>query len=296
MTSWKVPSNLSTWFVRLAVILDKRVRPLLQMVLIGILLTTERRRTASSWFRTGGIGRDFRRAYNVIGSVGRAADTMATTVLLGVEDSPALAAEEELTFAIDDTPSKRYGPEVEGAGLHHNPTPGPSGAAFVFGHSFVTLARLASHPEHGTIALPLGAELYVRKKDIPRILRERRWEFRTKIELAVKQVDWLGFWLQDKEKPIWVVVDGAYAKRPVLKAAATNGIFLVSRLRKDAALRTLPKEQPSSKRGRKPKYGREVISLAKRAGQKGGWQTEKMVLYGEEVTKTYKTFLATWAP
>src|SRR6202042_2393032 len=121
-------------------------------------------------------------------------------------------------------------------------------------------------------------------------------QFHTKIELAVKQVDSLGFWLQGKEKAIWVVVDGAYAKRPVLKAAARNGIFLVSRLRKDAALRTVPKEQPSSKRGPKPKYGREVISLAKRAGQKEGWQTEKMVLYGEEVTKTYKTFLATWAP
>jgi hypothetical protein len=26
-------------------------------------------------------------------------------------------------FALDDTPTPRYGPCVEGAGLHHNPTP-----------------------------------------------------------------------------------------------------------------------------------------------------------------------------
>jgi hypothetical protein len=280
----------------LTVILDRRIHPLFQAILIGIFCTTERRRTASSWFRTGEIGTEFRRAYNVIGSVGRQAETMATAVLLGVEDSHALVADEELTFAIDDTPSKRYGPEVEGAGLHHNPTPGPAGATFVYGHSFVTLARLASHPEHGTIALPVRAELYVRKKDLPRVPPERRWEFQTKIELAVKQLDWLGFWLKGQGKSIWVVVDGAYAKRAVLKAAKTNDIFLVSRLRKDAALRDLPKEQPSSKRGRKPTYGRTVISLAKRAGQKGGWQTEEMILYGEKITKTYKTFLATWAP
>jgi hypothetical protein len=29
-------------------------------------------------------------------------------------------------FALDDTPTKRYGRRVEGAGIHHNPTPGPA--------------------------------------------------------------------------------------------------------------------------------------------------------------------------
>jgi hypothetical protein len=38
------------------------------------------------------------------------------------------------------------------------------------------------------------------------------------------------------------------------------------------------------------------ISLAKRAGQKGGWQQVECVQYGERVTKTIKTFLATWKP
>jgi hypothetical protein len=36
--------------------------------------------------------------------------------------------------------------------------------------------------------------------------------------------------------------------------------------------------------------------LAKRAGHRDGWETGTFVLYNEEVTKTYKTFLATWAP
>jgi hypothetical protein len=140
------------------------------------------------------------------------------------------------------------------------------------------------------------ADLYVREKDISKIPAERHWKFETKIDLAVEQLNWLGIWLKGKKTSIWAVVDGAYAKRPVLKAAKQNGVILVSRLRKDAALRDLPGKQSPSKRGRKRKYGRAVISLAKRAGQKGGWQTEEMVLYGEKVTKTYKTFLATWRP
>ncbi len=125
MPSWKIPVSLSTRFARLTRHLDARIQPLFSAILIGIFCTAERRRTASSWFRGGEIGRDFRRAYNVIGSVGRQAEAMATTMLLEVEHSPATADEVDITVAIDDTPSKRYGPLVEGAGLHHNPTPGP---------------------------------------------------------------------------------------------------------------------------------------------------------------------------
>jgi hypothetical protein len=295
MSSWILPPFLSTRFTRLACQLDARIRPLFESILVGIFWSSENRRTASAWFRAGGIGAEFRRAYRVIGSVGRNAEAMAATVLLEVEHSAA-AGDEAITLAIDDTPSPRYGPHVEGAGLHHNPTPGPSGASFVYGHSFVTLARVVRHPEHGTIALPIRGDLYVRQKDITKIPPERQWEFRTKIEQAVEQLHWAKSWLGHWGKPIWVVVDGGYAKRAVLEAAREKGLILVSRLRKDAALRGLPKRPPARRRGRKPKYGKAVISLAKRAAHPGGWTSEEMVLYGKPILKTYKTFLATWRP
>ena len=41
-------------------------------------------------------------------------------------------------MAIDDSPTKRYGPKVELAGTHHNPTPGPSAFEFLYGHVWVT--------------------------------------------------------------------------------------------------------------------------------------------------------------
>src|SRR5258707_11791834 len=83
MTSWTMPAFLSTWFARLAQYVDARIRPLFPLVFAGLLFTTDRRRTASSWFRAAGIGPEFRRAYTVIGAVGRQAPLLATAGCLG---------------------------------------------------------------------------------------------------------------------------------------------------------------------------------------------------------------------
>jgi hypothetical protein len=77
-----------------------------------------------------------------------------------------LGGVERLTLAIDDTPTRRYGPYVEGAGIHHNPTPGPAGAPYVYGHVFVVLGLLLTHNAWGTVALPLLSRLYVRRDPV----------------------------------------------------------------------------------------------------------------------------------
>ena len=41
----------------------------------------------------------------------------------------------QITLAIDETPEERYGRHVEGAGVHHDPTPGPAGGEFCYGHN-----------------------------------------------------------------------------------------------------------------------------------------------------------------
>ena len=51
--------------------------------------------------------------------------------------------------------SPRHGPQVQGAGVHHNPCPGPANTPFVYGHVWVVLGLLACHPLWGVIALPL---------------------------------------------------------------------------------------------------------------------------------------------
>lgn len=294
MTSWQIPTILATQIQRLSNALDRRLQPYFQLVFIGLLVTRERRRTATSWFRAVRLARDFQRGYRAIHAVGRKAESLSTTMLLTVVQSPAVATNERLCFTLDDTPTARYGPHVEGAGIHHNPTPGPAAHDFLYGHVWVTLGCLVHHPEHGAISLPVRAELYVREQDVPRLPTDYRWEFRTKLQQAADLCDWLGTWLKHKGKTLWLVADGAYAKREVLDAARRNGITVVSRLRKDAALRSLPEPRRAGQRGRPRCYGSKAISLTKRAGQKSGWTTAEFTLYGQKVTKTYKTFLATW--
>jgi DDE superfamily endonuclease len=293
----QLPALVSAWFANLSAALDRRSAPRLFRLLVGALFARGRR-TVTSWFRAAGITDDFRHAYSALWAAGRHAEALAYR-LLGDTLKPLirLAPGDHLLFAIDDTPTARYGPCVQGAGVHHNPSPGPAGEKFLYGHIWVTLAWLARHPCWHTLALPLHALLYVRVKDVPRLAKAYPWKFRTKLELAAELVRWLRVWLGHTGKTLWLVADGAYAKRPFLKPALALGLVVFSRLRRDARLRSLPPTQRRrGQRGPLPRYGKDKIDLAKRAGQKRGWQQVECVQYGKRLTKTIKTFLATWRP
>lgn len=99
--------------------------------------------------------------------------------------------------------------------------------------------------------------------------------------------------LQKTGKAVWAVADGAYTKRAFVRPVMQAGVTLVGRLRKDAALRDLPPRETKPRRGRKRKYGHHRLSLARRAAHPQGWQDVPCVLYGDEVVKRVKTFLAT---
>ncbi len=266
---------------------------------LGVLLTgalfAKGRRTVTSWLRAAGVGPGFAAYYYFLAALARRADLLAALLLRAALRH--IAPTGPLLFALDDTPTKRYGPHVQGAGLHHNPTPGPTDQRFLYGHVWVTLAWVADHPLWGALGLPLRALLYVRKKDVPRVPKRQRWTFRTKLVLAADLVTWAAAWVRFLGRAVRVVVDGFYAKRPFLKAAAGAGVAVISRLRKDAALRTLPRRpRGGRRRGRPAGYGAGRISLAKRAGQSRGWRGVEARQYGKVRAKTIKTFLATWRP
>jgi hypothetical protein len=282
------------WFTRLASVLDCRSAPRLALLFLGAVLARGRR-TVTTWIRAANLSGRYQSCYIAVAAAGKKADSIARRLLIEVV-RPLLKGATRLTLALDDTPTKRYGRHVQGAGIHHNPTPGPAGSPYVYGHVFVVLALLVAHPAWGVVALPLLARLYVRKKDLPGLDPKHRPPFRTKLELAVDLLRWAKPWLDLLGLPIWVVADGAYANREFLKPAMALGMTVVSRLRKDAALRTLPGPRPEGKRGRPRTYGEDVIDLAKRGGQRRGWSSGTFELYGEMVIKRYKTFLATWRP
>ena len=287
-----LPPLLTSAFLALARWLDRRSGARLPPLLLGLLFA-QGRRTVTSWLRAAGIADDFRPTYATVCAVGRRTNSLAIDALLAVK--PLLSGP-RLTVALDDTPTPRYGPQVEGCGVHHNPTPGPAGERFVYGHVWVTVAALARHPACGTLALPLQAQLYVRQADLAELPPDRRRPFRTKLELAAAQLRWLQPWVEGAYPERWAVVDGGYAKRAFLRPARQGGWVVVGRLRKDAALWSVPGPKEPGRRGPAPTYGKERLSLAKRAGHPGGWQQVECLQYGKPVAKTAKTFVATWRP
>jgi hypothetical protein len=263
-------------------------------VLLAGMLFAQGRRTVSTWLRAAGVSPDYVDYYYFLASVGRNARSVSSRLLILVLRIVPLA--ERVLLVLDDTPTQRYGPKVEGADVHHNPTPGPADQEYLYGHIWVTLSLAVRHPRWGALALPLRALLYVRRQTLPAIPRRRGWRFRTKLELAAQLLHWAAPLLKAARKTVWITADGAYAKRPFLEAARNAEVTVVSRLRKDAALFDVPPPHKPGQRGRPRKYGAHRIELAKRAGQRRGWQTITCTLYGKVVTKTYKTFLATYRP
>jgi len=293
MAIWQLPTELVAWITQMGSWLHARLAFRLLPLFTGLLMARGRR-TVASWLRAAGIGKDFRDYYYFLGSLGRNIKSTGSVVLAKVLGTVPLG--ERILMALDDSPTKRYGKWVEGAGLHHNPTPGPADQKFVYGHVWVTLALVVRHTLWGTIGLPLWALLYVRKKDIRPLSTLYKVKFRTKLEMAAELVEWAFESVKSLGKTLWIVADGAYAKRAFLRPVLALGVVVVSRLRKDAALRSMPKPKKPGQRGRQAIYGSAAIDLAKRAGQRRGWQSGTFLLYGKEVTKTYKTFPATYPP
>jgi hypothetical protein len=288
-------AETARWIQQLSGVLHQANAWRLAPVLWGMLFSRGRR-TVAGWLRTAELGKDYQGYYYFLGSLGRNVNQVAGALLrLAVQ---VLCPGDRLLFGIDDTPTKRYGPHVEGAGIHHNPTPGPAEQKYLYGHVWVTLAWLVRHARWGTISLPLLAFLYVRRVDVADIPPWYRVQFQTKLQQAAALLEWVAVWLKILGKQLWVVVDGAYIKRPFLKRATQAGVTVVGRLRKDAALWSVPVPVPPSRRrrGAPRKYGKDRISLAKRAGHRHGWLQDTFRMYGTETLTRYKTFLATYKP
>jgi len=278
----------------LQAVMDRRIAFRLAIVVAGMFLADDRR-TASAWFVAAGVQDDWDRFYDCLISVGRTSGKLGTAVLGLLVQKFAPGLDDRILLGMDDSPTSRYGRHVEGAGVHHNPTPGPADGEWLYGHNWVALAWLATHPVWGVIAMPLRSMLYVREVDVPKLAEKYGWEFRTKHQLGVELLTWFMQSIRalGVEVKVWLAVDGAYAVRPFLMPVLALGIVVFSRLRKDACLYDLPGKPDPHRRGRHPIYGKHKISLAKRAAHRQGWQTITYHCRGAEVTRQYKTFLAT---
>jgi hypothetical protein len=291
MASYHAPHEWKEWSEWLAAGLDGRSRWRMPVLMIGVLFG-QGRRVVASWIRVAGLSGDYQDYYYFLQCVGRCWEELGRRVLILVLRQ-VLKDQRRVVAAIDDSPTKRYGPKVQGAGIHHDPTPGPINHPFCYGHIWVTLAVIVRHPLWGTIGLPIWSWLYVRQKDVSKIPAKHGWKFQTKLEQAFDLVLMTAETLLSLGKELWVVTDGAYAKKPFVRPALEVGATLVGRLRKDSSLWDLPPKEKTRRRGRKRKYGKNRISLAKRAANRHGWIDVACTVYGHQAVKRVKTFLAT---
>src|SRR4051794_830875 len=106
------------WFSWLAAALDRRSTPRLALLVLGAVLARGRR-TVPTWTRAAKLSGQYQSCDIAVAAAGRRADRIARRLLTEVV-TPLVSGAARLTLALDDTPTKRYGPHVQGAGIHRN--------------------------------------------------------------------------------------------------------------------------------------------------------------------------------
>src|SRR4051794_10031894 len=99
------------WFSWLPAALDRRSAPPLASLFPGAV-PARGRRTVTSWIRAAQLSGRYQSCYLAVAAAGKKADSIARRLLTEVV-RPLLKGATRLTLALDDTPTKRYGPHVQ---------------------------------------------------------------------------------------------------------------------------------------------------------------------------------------
>ena len=288
-SKWIFPDYWQVMVIAISSVLHQRSAWRLAMIFAAMLFA-KGRKTITSWLRAAGINRCYKAYYYFIGSLAQKTENIANQ-LFEIMIRRIYKNTNTVLAAIDDSPTARYGPKVQGAGIHRNPTPTPDGRKFVYGHVWVTLSAIARHKNFGTIGLPLLARMYVKARDITAI----GLPFKSKTEQAVELANWAYNCCKNLEKRLWIVTDGGFTRASFLKPVIKTGAVIITRLRKDAVLYADLKPPAKRKRGRPRKYGKRM-KLTNIVNSPDGWFRIKAFLYGREEVKDVKVFKALYKP
>lgn len=195
--------------------------------------------------------------------------------------------------------------------MHHDPLLSTARKPFFsFGHVWVVLAIWAPLPmgrERG-FALPVLFRLHLGKQrggqldalarrgkppSTRRLAairageRERRSELELMRELVGAVADGAG------ERTVYVAADRLYAGRPLLEERPAN-VHIISRLRPNAALWTLPPPRRPGQRGRTRRRGERLPPPPVMARARQHWHHLAVTIYGRQVPTTVLRRTALW--
>ena len=264
-------------------------------LILGALLAIARRRTVTKWIQAATLSEKYRNIFYHMPDIGcnsqKLFDENITIITEQLRD--VLETATSIKIVLDDTPTKRYGPNVEGAGYHHNPTPGKTDAKLCFGHSWVVATLVVTHPLFGEVSFPIAAELYLRQKEVDKLKAKYDRQFKTKMIIAVEMIKHLVPKFKAFEKKIQIIVDGGYANESVLSPLdKLDNVIVITRFRRDVALFEIPEQLAVRGRGRPRKYGNQ-IDVKSLVETPDGWEEIECLQYGRVVKKQVKSFIAT---
>jgi hypothetical protein len=245
--------------------------------------------------------RFFARAQWSLDAVGRVLFSLALTWV---------PVDQPLYLLLDDTLARKHGKCISLATMHHDPLLSTARKPFCsFGHVWVVLALWVPLPLGGArgFALPLLFRLYVGAKRggeraaPSRPHRGPRYHAAvtahaaharpTKLDLARELVALVAQWTA--RRTVYVVVDSAYASRPLLEQRPPH-VHLLSRLRADAALWARPPRRRLGQKGRPRRRGARLPQLAALAAHRRRWDTLPLTLYGRAVCPQVFMLTALW--
>jgi hypothetical protein len=199
---------------------------------------------------------------------------------------------EQITVIVDDTLTRRTGPFILGAAMHHDPLRGNQMGGknrrteFSFGLNFVILALWVplGCVRSGGIAVPVLFRLYRSRSTTPPEYCKSRSVLAAELVALVRR-----WW---PNRSILVVVDHEYASKNLLESFDEK-MDMVAPLPKNAALHSC--EVIQSGRGRKRIWGERLASPEQLAADdQVPWQELEVILYGRTVTLLIKTMQARW--
>ena len=202
--------------------------------------------------------------------------------------------------AVDDTKVHRSGADVWGTCTFHEYTARcPNRATTVRAHNWVVCGALLENPDQPAWFLPISGRLYFRESQLPVQSQQTGGTvaFHTKCELAVALIREQARIVGGRHLGIF---DGGFALRNVVRPLVLPEeglprIDILTRLRHDARLYALPPtEQPTGKRGRKPKWGKKLARPGQGGRWAGPWHVGFAFIYGRRRHVRWKEVVCLW--
>ena len=191
-------------------------------------------------------------------------------------------------LAIDDTTCGPRGKHVAHAGWFKDASAHAKKTVIHWSHNWLVVAVLLRSKAFGLLrlALPVLFALHRKRADC-----DANHPYRSLPKLAREQVQRI--WQALPGRWIFVVTDGFYVTRDFFGNLPSN-VVAIGRLRKDAALRTLPPENPAPKGGRKRLRGNPLPKPAQLAQQAKDWPEVELRQQGHTVRRLIHGLTCQW--